>query len=173
MGRAAESPPGDSEDENRGKKNRRVTRRSSLIPLASSSSFIHPVEERQIFKIIDLAEAAVKAEAARRASGKLLADKSLMPSFGSDVSHLSPSDEQRRLVAFIESQFEDLHVKLIAVTWLGRENVDPTPEVIETLLERAHEMREHAGSYLAGQSRLVMYLRRGLMKLHNAERRRR
>ena len=172
MAPTSDSGEGRSDNNNRGKKNRRVSRRFTLIPLSNPSAFIHPIEDRQVFKVIELAEADAKAEIARRASGSLRTDTGLMPAFGDDVSHLLPSKEYRRLVAFIDARQDDLRAKLIVIKWVGRENIDPTPDTLATLLERAREMIEYAGDYLAGKSRLAMYLRRGLKKLHDAENRR-
>ena len=173
MAPTSDSGEGRSDNNNRGKKNRRVSRRFALIPLSNPPAFIHAIEDRQVFKVIELAEAAEKAESARRASGSLLGDAGLMPAIGDDVSHLLPSEEHRRLVAFIDARMEDLRAKLIVIKWVGREHIDPTPDTLATLLERARDIIEHAGDYLAGKSRLAMYLRRGLKKLHDAENRRR
>jgi hypothetical protein len=171
MRKASGGSPGNPDDDGRGKKKRRVTRRLSLIPLPSAARLIHPLEERVVFNVIALAEAATKAEAARSASSKLSINAAMMPSYGEDISHLLPTAEYRRLIACLNAQSEDLRARLIVLMWLGREYIKPTPATMKTLLERAYEMLKDASSYLAGKCDLAQYLRRGLAKLHDGENR--
>lgn len=169
MAPASDGDDGRSAKNDGSRQNRYKARRRTLIPLLSPAELIQPAEERQVFKVIELAEAAAKAEESRRRSEILLAGTALMPAFGEDITHLMPCDEHRRLVSYIDTRPVALRAKLIVMKWTGRDIIELSTDSIAALLERARDLVEHAGEYLARKSDLAAHLRRGLGRLHGTD----